>query len=123
LVGRDLEQGLVDGDLVTDGLEPACDGAFRDGLAERWHRDGLAVACPARVLRLLWPSLGLGRRRCFVRGGLVLGGLVLSGRCFVLGSLVLGGLVLRGLILGRLLLRLGVTGAAALARADDREVG
>ncbi len=34
LVGRDLQQGLVDGDGVADGLEPSSDGALGDGLAE-----------------------------------------------------------------------------------------
>ena len=37
LVGRDLEQRLVDLDAVTDPLEPARHGPFGDGLAERRH--------------------------------------------------------------------------------------
>jgi hypothetical protein len=40
LVGRDLEQRLVDGDLVTLLLEPAGDSAFRDALTERRHGHG-----------------------------------------------------------------------------------
>ncbi|BCN54577.1 hypothetical protein RE9425_29670 [Prescottella equi] len=39
LVRRDLEEGLVDGNLVTDGLEPAGDGALGDRLAQLRHRD------------------------------------------------------------------------------------
>src|SRR3546814_10847444 len=34
LVGGDLEQGLVDGDLVADLLEPAGDGSLGDGRSE-----------------------------------------------------------------------------------------
>jgi hypothetical protein len=34
LVGRDLQQGLVDGNRVTDLLEPAGDGSFGDALPE-----------------------------------------------------------------------------------------
>ena len=34
LVGGDLHQGLVDGDLVADGLEPAGHGALGDGFAQ-----------------------------------------------------------------------------------------
>ncbi len=37
LVGRDLEQRLVDLDAVADTLEPARHGPFGDGLAERRH--------------------------------------------------------------------------------------
>ncbi len=37
LVGRDLEQRLVDLDGVADPLEPARHGPFGDGLAERRH--------------------------------------------------------------------------------------
>ena len=40
LVGRDLEQGLVDGDRVALLLEPPGDGAFGDALAECRHLDG-----------------------------------------------------------------------------------
>ncbi len=34
LVGRDLEERLVDRDTVADLLEPTCDGALGDALAE-----------------------------------------------------------------------------------------
>ena len=37
LVGRDLEQRLVDLDAVADTLQPARHGPFGDGLAERRH--------------------------------------------------------------------------------------
>src|SRR5699024_7845046 len=43
LVGRDLEQRLVDVDGVADLLQPAGDGALGDGLAERGQGDGRAA--------------------------------------------------------------------------------
>ena len=49
LVGRDLEEWLVDGHLVALLLQPPGDGALGDGLAERRHLHGGAVAGPARV--------------------------------------------------------------------------
>ncbi len=41
LVGGDLDQGLVDGDLVADFLEPAGDSAFGDALTESRHLHGV----------------------------------------------------------------------------------
>ncbi|GAQ72144.1 hypothetical protein T45_03889 [Streptomyces turgidiscabies] len=43
LVGGDLEQRLVLRDLLTDRLQPAGDGAFGDGLAERGQDDVRAL--------------------------------------------------------------------------------
>ncbi len=81
LVGRDLEQRLVDGDGLADGLQPARDGALGDALAERRHLDGLrhdlaspvscarAAACrpargrPRRPLRSGWGGRAPGRPR------------------------------------------------------------
>ena len=57
LVGGDLEQRLVDGDLVADLLQPAGDGAFGDGLAEcgegdwsRHVRSSLLMLVRSRVV-------------------------------------------------------------------------
>jgi hypothetical protein len=51
LVGRDLQQRLVNLDLVADLLEPAGDGALGDGLAERRQRDGSRRRVQAAWLR------------------------------------------------------------------------
>src|SRR5690606_36652021 len=53
LVGRDLEQRCVDGDLVTDSLEPPGDGALGHGLAEggHGHTFGHGVSSPYRRWR------------------------------------------------------------------------
>ena len=45
LVGRDLEQRLVDVDRVADLLQPAGDGALGDALAEFGQDDVLAAGC------------------------------------------------------------------------------
>ena len=61
LVGGDLQQGLVDGDRVTDLLEPAGDGALGDGLAECGEGDFGGHVCPSLA------CVGLGKSR--VRSG------------------------------------------------------
>src|SRR5690606_30844276 len=80
LVGRDLEQRLVDGDVVTDLLEPARHGALGDRLAQRGQRDLGGVAATG--------SGGLGG------GGLLRG----SGRLGRGSGCLLGGGLLRGLL-------------------------
>ena len=51
LVGRDLQQRLVDLDAVADVLEPAGDGALGDALAEFREDDVLARPCGSRAER------------------------------------------------------------------------
>src|SRR5690606_19437996 len=92
LVGRDLEQRLVDLDGLADGLEPAGDGALGDGLAERRHRHLLAL-CGATG-----GSRRLGRGR--LGGGSGLSGRLLGrllGRSLGCGSL-LGGRLGAGVV-------------------------
>src|SRR3546814_14021841 len=50
LVGGDLQERLVHGDVVTDLLEPAGDGALRDALAELGEHDLAALATTLRGL-------------------------------------------------------------------------
>ncbi len=118
LVGRDLEQRLVGGHLVADGLEPAGDGALGDALAERRHRHRGALAATTAA----GPAVGRCGR-----------GLLLLLRCG-LGAGGLGRGVL-DLLVGRLRGRVGVLGggrrsgltsavaAPVAVPADDGELG
>ena len=132
LVGRDLEEGLVDGDLVALLLQPPGDGALGHGLAEGRHLHGGAVAgpdraspdavgagCGGRLLLLL--GLGLRRSACGLRLGRLLATLVAGLRDGVAVGLV-GHLVARtGALVG--LLATGVATGRGRAVTDDREVG
>src|SRR3712207_9087942 len=64
LVGRHLEQGLVDGDRVADLLEPTGDGSLGDALAERRHLHGVSHdrSCLLRSWGQLWACRGLPAR-------------------------------------------------------------
>ena len=74
LVGGDLEQRLVHGDLVADRLQPAGDGALGDGLAERGERDGRAAASALAALGRLGLGLGVaGGRSGLLRGRSLVG--------------------------------------------------
>ena len=81
LVGGDLQQRLVDGDVVALSLQPAGDGALGDGLAQRRHRHGRAA--------LDGPAAGR------------FGGGLLIGRGLLLRSLLLRCCLGRGLRCGR----------------------
>src|SRR5690606_3126656 len=126
LVGRDLQQRLVDRDLLADRLQPTGHGALGHALAQRRQRHrGALTAAAARLLggRLLLLGRGL-------LGGGVLGRelLGLLGRGVGHAGLVGGGLALLGALVGaRRLGSLGGVGAAlvatAAAVADDGEVG
>jgi hypothetical protein len=82
LVGRDLEQRLVDIDLVTLGFEPTADRALGHRLTQSRHRDGGAAG-------------GLSAGRCF--GGCFGNGRLISR----LGHLFLGCRSSGGLLRGR----------------------
>ena len=85
LVRGDLEEGLVDGDLLADLLQPPRHGALGDGLAERRHRHGRAAARATGPRGVCCRRLVGGRLGCC-------GGLRLLGRCLALGGcLGLGG--------------------------------
>src|SRR5690606_27786594 len=85
LVGRDLEQRLVDLDRVADRLEPPRHGALGDGLAERRELDLLATGRLARGRGLLGRG-GLLGGRLLLGGGLRGLGLGLRGRSLGLGG-------------------------------------
>src|SRR5699024_7336841 len=109
LVGRDLEQGLVDVDGLAHRLEPAGDGALGDGLAQCGHGHVLALGATAG-------RPGRGRGLGFSRLVLLAGGSLLLG----VSVLTAGGRGLRGL-LGAGVPGAGIVGTGAVA--DDYEIG
>ncbi len=103
LVGRDLEQRLVDGDVVAHLLEPAGDGSLGHALAEFGKDHVLAPGSGGRSRRGLRGRSGSRSRSRGLSGGCLGGGCLrggglgrggFSGGC--LGGGGLGGVLRRG---------------------------
>ncbi len=127
LVGRDLQQRLVDRDVVALGLQPARDRPFGDRFAQRGHGDrGAALDLAGRrgSRRRLGGGRGLGGRRLRAplgRCGRLLDRLRRGGRCRLRGGLFGRGRCRDGLLVrcGR---RLGAVTDHGEVGADSRGV-